>query len=125
MIGPEPPNAQWFTRQSVHRAARQALCGAAILAGVGVALMPKRNEEGPAHGVLAGTLFGLLDALCQAWGAVLSRKAYAVAAAQEFAISGVSGGVNAAYQRLWSCPSPISSRATRSPGAACWAACWR
>ena len=80
--------------------ARQALCGAVILAGVGVALMPRRDEDGPAHGLLAGSLFGLLAALCQAWGAVLSRKAYAISAAQDFAITGVSGGVHAAYQRL-------------------------
>jgi drug/metabolite transporter (DMT)-like permease len=78
----------------------QALCGAVILAGVCVALLPARGEAGPTHGLLAGTLFGLLAALCQAWGAVLSRKAYAVAAAQDFAITGIGGGVNAAYQRL-------------------------
>lgn len=78
----------------------QALFGAIILIGVGVALMPGRDEAGPVHGLLAGTLFGLLAALCQAWGAVLSRKAYAVAALQDFAVTGVSGGVNAAYQRL-------------------------
>ena len=78
----------------------QALFGAMILLGVGIALMPGRNEAGPSHGLLAGSLFGLLAALCQAWGAVLSRKAYAVAAARDFAISGVSGGVNAAYQRI-------------------------
>jgi drug/metabolite transporter (DMT)-like permease len=81
---------------------RQALCGAVILAGVCVALMPGRDdaEARPSHGLLAGSLFGLLAATCQAWGAVLSRKAYAVAAVQGFAITGVSGGLNAAYQRL-------------------------
>ena len=78
----------------------QALFGAVILLGVGAALMPCRAEAGPTHGLLVGSLCGLLAALCQAWGAVLSRKAYAVAAAQHFVISGVSGGVNAAYQRL-------------------------
>jgi len=80
--------------------AGQALFGAVILLGVGVALMPGRDEAGPTHGLVVGGLFGLLAAMCQAWGAVLSRKAYAVAAAQDFVISGVSGGVNAAYQRL-------------------------
>lgn len=82
--------------------ARQALCGAVILAGVCVALMPGRDdaEARPLHGLLAGSLFGLLAAICQAWGAVLSRKAYAVAAVQGYAITGVSGGLNAAYQRL-------------------------
>jgi drug/metabolite transporter (DMT)-like permease len=80
--------------------AGQALFGTVILAGVGVALMPARDEAGPVAGLLVGSLFGMLAALCQAWGAVLSRKAYAIAAAQDFAICGVSGGVNAAYQRL-------------------------
>lgn len=78
----------------------QAFFGALILAGVGVALMPGREEAGPTHGLLVGCLCGLLAAWCQAWGAVLSRKAYAVAAAQDFVIAGVNGGVNAAYQRL-------------------------
>ena len=80
--------------------AGQALFGAVILFGVGVALMPARDESEPSHGLLVGSVFGLLAALCQAWGAVLSRKAYAVAAAEDFVISGVSGGLNAAYQRL-------------------------
>jgi len=80
--------------------ASQALFGAVILLGVGIALMPGGNEAGPAHGLWVGGLFGLLAASCQAWGAVLSRKAYAVAAAQDFLISGVGGGLNAAYQRL-------------------------
>jgi drug/metabolite transporter (DMT)-like permease len=80
--------------------AGQSLCGAIILAGVGVALMPGRDEAGPTNGLIVGSLFGILAALCQAWGAVLSRKAYAIAAAQDFLISGVSGGINAAYQRL-------------------------
>ena len=78
----------------------QALFGTVILSGVCVALMPGRNDLRPAHGLMAGTLFGLLAAMCQAWGAVLSRVAYAIAARQDLAITGASGGVNAAYQRL-------------------------
>ncbi|KAB2639037.1 MAG: DMT family transporter [Verrucomicrobia bacterium] len=80
--------------------AAQALLGAVILLGVGIALMPGRAEVGCSHGLLVGGLFGTLAALCQAWGAVLSRKGYAVAAAQGFYIGGMGGGVNAAYQRL-------------------------
>lgn len=90
---------EWVWLGTIPSAA-QALFGAVILLGVGVALMPGRDEAGPSHGLLVGSLFGVLAALCQAWGAVLSRKAYAVAAAQDFVIGGVSGGVNAAYQRL-------------------------
>lgn len=78
----------------------EALCGVVILVGVGVALMPGKEEAQPVSGLMAGTLFGVLAALCQAWGAVLSRKAYAISAAQGFEIVGASGGVNAAYQRL-------------------------
>jgi len=80
--------------------ATEALCGAVILAGVAVALAPDKESAQPTHGLGAGISFGLLAALCQALGAVLSRKAYAVAAAGGLAITGVSGGVNAAYQRL-------------------------
>jgi drug/metabolite transporter (DMT)-like permease len=78
----------------------QVVCGVVILAGVGIALLPGKRAAGPVNGLLVGTLFGLLAALCQAWGAVLSRKAYAVSAAEDFVIAGVTGGVNAAYQRL-------------------------
>ena len=78
----------------------QLFCGAVILTGVCVALLPKQGQAEPPAGLLAGTLFGLLAAACQAWGAVLSRKAYALSAAQDFVISGIGGGVNAAYQRL-------------------------
>jgi len=91
--------SEWIWLGSVPGAA-QALFGAIVLLGVGIALMPGLTEAGPSHGLLVGGWFGTLAALCQAWGAVLSRKAYAVAEAQNFHIGGVSGGVNAAYQRL-------------------------
>jgi drug/metabolite transporter (DMT)-like permease len=81
--------------------ARQAICGAVVLAGVGIALMPETHEQSRGTtGLLVGSLFGLFAASCQAWGAVLSRKAYEVSAAHDFVISGAGGGVNAAYQRL-------------------------
>jgi drug/metabolite transporter (DMT)-like permease len=78
----------------------QAAWGALILAGVGVALMPGKSEEQPTHHLGAGIFFGTLAALGQAGGAVLSRKAYAVAAdaGQHFHTAG--DGVNAAYQRM-------------------------
>ena len=79
---------------------RQALCGFVILAGVCVALLPARSDALPTRGLWIGCLFGALAAACQAWGAVLSRKAYAVSAAQDFTIAGINGGINAAYQRL-------------------------
>jgi drug/metabolite transporter (DMT)-like permease len=78
----------------------QAMFGVVILVGVGVALMPGKGEGQPIHGLGAGIFFGTLAALCQAWGAVLSRKAYAVAQADGQTFQGVGDGVNAAYQRL-------------------------
>lgn len=78
----------------------QALFGMVILSGVAFALMPRRGESHPTDGLVAGCLFGLLAASCQGWGAVLSRKAYAIAETQDFSIVGMAGGINAAYQRL-------------------------
>ncbi|MBI3879708.1 MAG: EamA family transporter [Verrucomicrobia bacterium] len=78
----------------------QAGFGAVILVGVGIALMPAKAEAQPTHGLGVGIFFGTLAAVCQAGGAVLSRKAYAVAADAGAPLDGVSAGVNVAYQRL-------------------------
>ena len=78
----------------------QAICGAVILAGVGIALMPAKKEEQPTHGLTAGILFGVLSALCQGTGAVISRKAYEVATATGHPFHTLTDGINAAYQRI-------------------------
>jgi drug/metabolite transporter (DMT)-like permease len=78
----------------------QAGFGLVILAGVGIALMPGKLEAQPTHGLTAGVLFGMLAAIGQGGGAVLSRKAYAMAAAAGQGLHGVGDGVNAAYQRM-------------------------
>jgi drug/metabolite transporter (DMT)-like permease len=78
----------------------QLAWGAVILAGVGVALLPARAEAKPTHGLFAGICFGTLAALGQAGGAVLSRKAYAVADAAGQHFHTIGDGVNAAYQRM-------------------------
>jgi drug/metabolite transporter (DMT)-like permease len=78
----------------------QAGYGALILMGVGVALLPKKTEAEPTHGLTAGILFGLIAALGQGWGAVLSRKAYVLAADAGQPFHGVGDGLNAAYQRM-------------------------
>ncbi len=109
---------------------RQALCGAVVLTGVCVALLPARGDGGPTRGLLAGCLFGALAAACQGWGAVLSRKAYAISAAQDFAITGISGGINAAYQRLLggllvTAVFVLYLRFRRQPGAPARSADWR
>jgi len=92
-----------------------------ILTGVGLALLPHsprgigspepgslpatvipRGEDSdePTHHLQAGILFGLVAAFGQGFGAVLSRKAYAVAAEQGQVFAGMSDGLNAAYQRM-------------------------
>jgi len=71
-----------------------------ILAGVGLALLPHENSDEPTHHLRAGILFGLVAAFGQGFGAVLSRKAYAVAAEQGQTFAGMSDGLNAAYQRM-------------------------
>ncbi len=78
----------------------QAVYGAIILAGVGVALLPGKADAEPTHGIRAGILFGTLAAFAQGFGAVLSRKAYAVAGEAGQIFHGVGDGVNATYQRL-------------------------
>jgi drug/metabolite transporter (DMT)-like permease len=78
----------------------QAAFGALILAGVGFALLPSKGEAGPTHGLRAGIIFGSVAALGQGLGAVLSRKAYEVAANSGQTFHGVGDGLNAAYQRM-------------------------
>jgi drug/metabolite transporter (DMT)-like permease len=69
---------------------------AAILAGVTIALAPGKHLALSRHQLLAGTAFSLCAALGNGMGAVLSRKAYTVAAAAGQNIDGATGG----YQRL-------------------------
>ena len=71
-----------------------------ILVGVSFALLPHEVSDEPTHHLKAGILFGLVAAFGQGFGAVLSRKAYAVAAAHNQEFHGVGDGLNAAYQRM-------------------------
>ncbi|MCU0786439.1 MAG: DMT family transporter [Verrucomicrobia bacterium] len=73
---------------------------ALILGGVGVALLPHEDTDEPVNHLAAGILFGLVAAFGQGLGAVLSRKAYALAAAAGQTFHGVGDGLNAAYQRI-------------------------
>jgi drug/metabolite transporter (DMT)-like permease len=70
-----------------------------ILTGVGVAMLPAKSDE-PTHGLKAGIFFGCLAALGQGGGAVISRKAYSLAAQAGQTFHGVGDGINAAYQRM-------------------------
>src|SRR5438067_5541891 len=74
----------------------QLACGAVILLGVALAVAPQRHLDSHKRGFYVGIFFGVLAALGQGLGAVISRKAYAVAAQQDFQIDGFT----AAYQRL-------------------------
>lgn len=78
---------------------KDALYAVVILTGIGIAIMPAKSDE-PTHGLKIGIFFGLLAALGQGGGAVVTRKAYAVAAASGHAFHGAGDGINAAYQRM-------------------------
>jgi drug/metabolite transporter (DMT)-like permease len=78
----------------------QAACGAVILAGVGIALAPAKSDAGAGGHWKAGVWFGVIAACCQAWGAVLSRKAAVIAEAAGDPLQGMADGANAAYQRI-------------------------
>lgn len=74
----------------------QILCSVVILGGVALALAPGHSHHGRLHVTWQGVLFGVLAALGQAGGAVVSRKAYQIAQFQAFPIDGLT----AAYQRM-------------------------
>ena len=77
----------------------QAIYGAIILAGVGIALMPHKSEAQPTRSLTAGILFGALSAFCQGGGAVISRKAFAVAQSAGHPFHSPADGISAAFQR--------------------------
>ena len=59
----------------------QAFFGVVILTGVAIALIPAKKDAQPTHGLVAGTLFGILAGFCQGSSAVISRKAYEISTA--------------------------------------------
>ncbi len=74
----------------------EILCIALILVGVALALAPGDHLKISSRELRLGLAFGLFAALCNALGAVMSRKAFAVAhAAGEFPDAGTTG-----YQRV-------------------------
>lgn len=76
--------------------AAQLLCGLVILGGVGLSLAPERHLPIPRRRRLAGIAFGIVAGFGQGYGAVLTRKAYAVAAAAGQDVDGIT----AAYERI-------------------------
>lgn len=74
----------------------QLFCGALILLGVALALAPQRHVDLHRRTISMGILFGVLAALGQALGAVISRKASLIAQLDGLPIDGGT----AAYQRM-------------------------
>jgi drug/metabolite transporter (DMT)-like permease len=74
----------------------QVACGLSILAGVALALIPAGPDRTDGSGFAVGLFAGFAAAVFGAWGAVLSRKAFAAARLAGENIDGIS----AAYQRV-------------------------
>ena len=74
----------------------EMLWGGVILAGVALALSPGRHLHIASGQWAPGILFGGVASVCQALGAVLSRKGFDVARAAGESIDGIT----AAYQRI-------------------------
>lgn len=74
----------------------QLVCGAVILAGVGLSLAPERHLPIAWRRRMVGIAFGVVAGFGQGYGAVLTRKAYVVA---EVAGQNVDG-ITAAYERI-------------------------
>jgi drug/metabolite transporter (DMT)-like permease len=79
-----------------HLTTAQILCAAGVLTGVLIALSPRDNPNLPQRDLLGGIGFGVLAAMGQAGGAVLSRKAYALSLASGVVVDGGT----AAFQRI-------------------------
>ena len=87
--------AEWLWLGTTLRAS-QISCSVLILGGVAVALAPSRANPPRVPVKLAGVIFGILSALGQGLGAVLSRKAYDLTKAAGQTIDGMT----ATYQRI-------------------------
>jgi drug/metabolite transporter (DMT)-like permease len=75
---------------------QQMAAGLIILIGVALALAPRNHLHLDRRHLVSGTIFGVLAAIGQAGGAVLSRKAFLLTA---HAGQNIDGGT-AAYQRI-------------------------
>lgn len=76
--------------------AMEIVAGCTILVGVILALAPGKHLEVAQARFASGILFGLFASICQGLGAVISRKAFAVAQGAGENIDGMT----AAYQRI-------------------------
>ena len=102
--------AEWLWMGTV-LSSLQILAVGIILGGIVIALFPERLPEARSGSFLAGAAFGLLAALGQGLGAVLSRKAYAEAnrlgywGQEQGVLDSIWMGATTGYQRL-SRPAP-------------------
>jgi len=100
-----------------------------ILLGVTLALIPARNSPVPVGHRVSGTIYGVIAAVGQAWGAVVSRYGFARAHEAGFFLDGFT----TAYQRLWGGVVSIAlllvlrqlTRRWHSPGAVAVRPDWR
>ena len=74
----------------------QIAAGLVILAGVAIAVAPQEHLHVPRQVLIGGVAFGVIAALGQGGGAVVSRKAYTVVDGAGLGIDGLT----AAYQRI-------------------------
>jgi len=75
----------------------EAAFGAIILCGVCLALAPSEHLHLPRRTLTIGVAMGIIAAIGQAVGAVLSRKGYDFSRSSGFQMDGIT----AAYQRIW------------------------
>lgn len=69
---------------------RDAVCIGLILSGVLLALGRNREQHAAGRSYRIGIAFGIAAAFCQGWGAVISRKGFAVAAADGLPIDAIA-----------------------------------
>src|SRR3954447_2104675 len=84
----------WWMRTAL--TVPQIISAVVVLVGVVIALAPHEEMHLSREAVITGLIFGLIAAVCQALGAVLSRMAFALSRANGEQIDGVT----AAYQRI-------------------------
>lgn len=95
LAAPFAASIEWFWLDT-RLTGLQVLCGLVVLGGVGVSLAPEGPSPVAVQERWSGILFGLLAGFGQGFGAVLTRKAFAVTQAGGFEMDGGT----AAYQRI-------------------------
>jgi drug/metabolite transporter (DMT)-like permease len=95
LAAPFAATAEWLWMDTT-LSLRQLLLAMIILLGVAIAIAPKDHVRIGRNTLIAGVALGVLAALGQGLGAVISRKAYSSVALGSWEIDGLT----AAYQRI-------------------------